>query len=111
MCEIQTQVAKETAGTNIQVPNEISANLAEIFLKLMRQAVREEIRILNEDLREKDRLLTAQESAKMLAVSPEWLYRNANKLSFTRRLGPKVLRFSQRGIERWIASRASVIIR
>ena len=49
----------KTADQEDQVPNEISANLAEIFLKLMRQAVREEIRILNEDLREKDRLLTA----------------------------------------------------
>ena len=95
----------------MQVPNEISANLGELFLKLMRQAVREEIRTLIQDLREKDRLLTAQESAQMLAVSPEWLYRNANKLPFTHRLGPKVLRFSQRGIERWIATRASVINR
>ena len=95
----------------MQVPNEISANLGELFLKLTRQAVREEIRTLIQDLCEKDRLLTAQESAKMLAVSPEWLYRNANKLPFTRRLGPKVLRFPQRGIERWIATRATVINR
>ena len=91
----------------MQVPNEIPVNLGELFLKLMRQAVREEIRTLIEDHREKDRLLTAQESAKMLAVSPEWLYRNAKKLPFTRRLGPKMLRFSQLGIEKWITTWAT----
>ena len=89
----------------MQESNKITTNLEETFLEMMRQAVREEIRILSLDLREKDRLLTAQEAAKILSVSPDWLYRNTRKLPFTRRLGPKMLRFSRLGIEKWIGTR------
>lgn len=88
----------------MQEQSHIAANLGEAFLEMMRQAVREELRTLIQDLREKDRLLTAQEGAEMLAVSPDWLYHNARKLPFTRRLGPKMLRFSQLGIEKWIGA-------
>ena len=50
------------------VPNEVAVNLERLFLELMRQAVRREIRTLIQDPREKDRLLTAQEGARMLSV-------------------------------------------
>ena len=49
-----------------------------------------------------DRLLGIEEASKVLQVSPDWLYRNSRKLPFTRRLGPKALRFSYRGIQTWI---------
>jgi len=52
-----------------------------------------------------DRLLDVNETAKKLSVSTDWLYRNSNKLPFTRRLGPRKLRFSDRGIEKYIKSR------
>ena len=52
-----------------------------------------------------DRLLDAKEAAKVLSMSEDWLYRNAKKLPFTRKLGPKVLRFSQKGIDKWIETR------
>jgi predicted DNA-binding transcriptional regulator AlpA len=91
----------------MEITNQNALTLGETFLELMRQAVREEIRTLIEDLREKDRLLTAQEAARMLAVSPDWLYRNAKRLPFTHQLAPKMLRFSRRGIEKWIATRGS----
>ena len=41
----------------------------------------------------------------MLSVSPDWLYRKARKLPFSRKLGPKMLRFSHLGIEKWIATK------
>lgn len=50
-----------------------------------------------------DRLLTAEEAAPILGVSPRWLYRHADKLPYTRRLSPKVLRFSEAGIHHHIA--------
>ena len=90
----------------MQESNEIATTLGETFLVIMRQAVRDEIRILIWDLREKDRLLTAQEAAQILSVSPDWFYRNARKLPFTRRLGPRMLRFSHLGIEKWIGTRS-----
>ena len=52
-----------------------------------------------------DRLLDVNKTAKKLSVSTDWLYRNSNKLPFTRRLGPRKLRFSDQGIEKYIKSR------
>jgi len=52
-----------------------------------------------------DHLLDAEEAAKTLAVSPDWLYRHASKLPFTRKLAPKMLRFSYQGIQKYLATR------
>ncbi len=54
-----------------------------------------------------DRLLMAEEAAQTLAVSPDWLYRHANRLPFTRKLGPRMLRFSEQGIQKYLATRKS----
>ncbi len=53
---------------------------------------------------EPDRLLTADEAAQRLALSPDTVYRKASRLPFTVRLGHQV-RFSAAGIERFIRSR------
>src|SRR5437879_10181756 len=50
-----------------------------------------------------DRLLTVREAAKRLGVSKRYVYGHADEYPFTRRLGPKTLRFSERGLERWLA--------
>jgi len=52
-----------------------------------------------------DRLLGAKEASALLAMSEDWLYRNAHKLSFTRKLGRKVVRFSYQGIQKYLATR------
>ena len=52
-----------------------------------------------------EQLLTAKEAAPLLACSVDWLYRNAKKLTFAKKLGPKNLRFSKSGLEKWLASR------
>ena len=49
-----------------------------------------------------DRLLEPAEAAKILAVSEEYLYRRARKLPFTRKLGPRLLRFSYQGLLKWM---------
>ena len=87
-------------------PNNVLGLLGEAFLRAIREAVREEIQsFICRDEKESDRLLTAEEAARMLSVSPDWLYRNVRKLPFSRKLGPKMLRFSKLGIEKWIAVR------
>ena len=48
-----------------------------------------------------DELLPIEEAARRLAVSEDYLYRHKDELSFTRRMGRKVL-FSSIGIERYI---------
>lgn len=52
-----------------------------------------------------DAFLTAPEAAKILGMSLDWLYRNANDLPFTRRVGPRTLKFSKNGIRRYLATR------
>ena len=52
-----------------------------------------------------DHLLTAEDAAGVLSVSPDWLYRNAKKLPFTRKLGEKMLRFSSQGMQKWLNTR------
>ena len=52
-----------------------------------------------------DDLLTIDEAAARLRVSPRWLYRHAKTLPFSRKLSRKVLRFSRVGLARWLATR------
>ncbi|HEY6293324.1 MAG TPA: helix-turn-helix domain-containing protein [Terriglobia bacterium] len=52
-----------------------------------------------------DHLLTIEEAATKLRSSKDWLYRHAATLPFTIRRG-RSLRFSDQGIEKWIAQRA-----
>lgn len=53
-----------------------------------------------------DRLLDVEAAAQKLGTSPDWLYRHASKLPFVLRIGKKQLRFSDAGIDRYIADRA-----
>lgn len=55
--------------------------------------------------RTEDDLLTVEEAAATLRVSPRWLYRHAKTLPFSRKLSRKVLRFSRAGIARWLATK------
>lgn len=48
-----------------------------------------------------DELIDVAEAARRLGVSPEYLYRNHNRLPFTRHAGRKLL-FSSKGIEHFI---------
>jgi len=49
-----------------------------------------------------DRLLTIDEAAEILCTSADWLYRHWKKLPFAVQLSPRQLRFSAKGIERYI---------
>ncbi len=51
-----------------------------------------------------DRLLDVHEAAERLGTSTDYLYRHSSKLPFTIRIGSR-LRFSARGIERFIRTR------
>ena len=72
---------------------------------LLRRIIREEIGSLKADVNTEDRLLDAEEAAKFLSVSEDWLYRHAKKLPFAKKLGPKMLRFSAIGIQKYLATR------
>jgi predicted DNA-binding transcriptional regulator AlpA len=52
-----------------------------------------------------ERLLDLEEAAELLSVSTDWLYHNAKKLPFTRKIGPRILRFSYQGMLRSMESK------
>lgn len=52
-----------------------------------------------------DNLLNVKQAAARLSVTEDWLYRHAQRLPFTVRLGPGQVRFSAAGIERFIRTR------
>ena len=72
---------------------------------LLRRIIREEIGSIRAGATAEDRLLEADDAAKLLSVSEDWLYRHAKKLPFTRKLGPKMLRFSAIGIQKYLSTR------
>jgi hypothetical protein len=54
-----------------------------------------------------DRLLTADETAERLRVKPKWLYDHFDQLPFGKRLADRTLRFSERGLNRWLERKVS----
>ncbi len=52
-----------------------------------------------------DRLISVTEAARRLSVTERWLYEHADELPFTRRVGPRLVRFSESGVEKWIKQR------
>jgi len=80
---------------------------AEAFRTELREIIREAVQeaIGQNGNHEGDRLLDAEEASKMLCVSEDWLYRHASRLPFTRKLGPKMLRFSYLGIQKYLVTR------
>jgi len=81
--------------------------LVTLTVAQLREIVREEIEAVRNTQKEADRLLTVEEAAGMLSVSPDYLYRHATKFPFTRKVGPKMLRFSRQGIIKWTDTRKS----
>ncbi len=87
--------------------NEAGKVLGDAFLEGIRQIVREEFQTLvgQNGQQAGDRLLDVDEASKVLCVDEGWLYRHHKKLPFTRKLGPKMLRFSYQGIQKYLATR------
>ena len=84
-----------------QLVTSLDEALAAIIKKTVKEALAEALKQKPEE----DRLLDAEEAAKLLCVSEDWLYRHAKKLPFSRKLGPKLLRFSHLGITKYLASK------
>ncbi|MGN6731689.1 MAG: helix-turn-helix transcriptional regulator [Candidatus Binatia bacterium] len=89
-----------------EIKAEASENVLENALSdLVRQAIRVEIQEIIKFIRQQDRLLTIDEVAQQLSVSKDWVYRHGKKLTFTKKLGPKMVRFSETGLQKWLKER------
>ena len=80
-------------------------NPFEPLIEAIVESVVKKLATSNEHPEPEERLLSAEQAAQMMGVSPDWLYRQAKKLPFTRKLGPKMLRFSYLGMLKWLATR------
>ena len=78
--------------------NEMTTNPCDPLVDAIAEAVARKLAARNGPPQAEDRLLSAEEAVAMLSVSVDWLYRHAKKLPFTRKLGPKMVRFSTQGI-------------
>ena len=82
------------------------AQLSTLHLSLLSRLIKVRRQPLQvEATPDNDRLLSVDEAAELLKVTPQWLYRHARSLPFSRRLSRKALRFSEAGLRRWAASR------
>ena len=84
-----------------KAPTLLSDPLRAEIKELVLEAVRE---VMNGN-QGGDKLLTAEKAAEILSVSPDWLYRHGSRLPFTRKLAPRVLRFSSQGIQKYLSTR------
>ena len=90
-------------------PQQIPAFLGALTALLGRAAVRlalDSSQSVSDAQRGSEALLTIDEVAKRTGMSKDWLYRNARRLPFARRIGRRTLRFSESALERWMANRA-----
>jgi predicted DNA-binding transcriptional regulator AlpA len=71
----------------------------------LRELIKAEVQAARTAQLEADRLLDVKEAAKMVSMSEDWLYRHAKHLPFTRKVGRKMLRFSEQGLVKWLAMR------
>jgi len=89
-------------------PSQDSTPAYTLTVEQLRELIRDEIKSAKSIEPDTDRLLNADEAARLLSVSEDWLYRHAKRLPFTRKLGPKMLRFSYQGILKYLATRQVV---
>lgn len=84
------------------------AQLAALQTALAARLMQERPKPGDKEYEEPDVLLTIEEAAATLRVSPKWLYNRSRTLPFVRRVGARQgLRFSQRALQAWIARRRS----
>ena len=57
------------------------------------------------DIRPLGKLIDANAAARLLGTNVRWLYDRADELPFTRRLGPRTLRFDEAALRRWLDTR------
>ncbi len=79
--------------------------LAGVLRPIVVEAV--ETALNNQRKDEDERLLTIGETVAVMSVSKDWLYAHGEKHGLRRKLGPKLVRYSWKAIQKFIATRGS----
>jgi excisionase family DNA binding protein len=82
----------------------IMVTLKDALEPWLREIIRSELQALGRPPPEADELLTVEQAASLLGVTPRWLYKHKAQLPH-RQLSRKALRFSKAGLQRWLAAR------
>jgi len=101
-------VPKGTPAWSLPAPDAVDALRPDQLPVVVAHLAALELRIaarLADELSTSEDLVTAAEAARLLGMSLDWVYRNAKDLPFTRRVGPRTLKFSNAGIRRYLATR------
>ena len=85
-----------------KTPNIFSDPFRSELEEIVERAIK---KALNGNGHQEDRLLDAKEAAQILCVGEDWLYHHHKRLPFTRKLAPRVLRFSRQGIQKYLTTR------
>ena len=79
--------------------------LREELFQLVKEALREELDAPTEHKEpDSDGLMDIKQAAAFLHVTPSWLYKNAPRLPFRRKVGGS-LRFDMRAMKNWLATK------
>ncbi len=93
------QVTREEAGA-------LLAKLGTLQAALLTVMSRPSVAVHREAERPSEgRMLDVDEAAALLGVSRRWLYRHSKTLPFTRPISRKIVRYSETGIRKWLATR------
>ncbi len=93
---LQNRIA-DAEVTNASAPVADTLRLVEAELRQLSNGKPER---KGEDL---DTLLNAKHVAQIMNVQVRWVYDHADQFPFTRRAGPRTLRFSRRGLDKYMA--------
>jgi predicted DNA-binding transcriptional regulator AlpA len=72
----------------------------------LRQLVRQEVQAVSGGgALQTDEWVDIETAAKLMGVSPEWIYHNRKTLPFASKIGRRLLRFSRVGLQQWMESK------
>ncbi len=87
----------DAEATNATAPVADTLRLVEVELRQLSSGKPEH------KAEDQETLLKAEDVAQIMNVQVRWVYDHADQFPFTRRAGPRTLRFSRRGLEKYLA--------
>ena len=95
----------ELEQTSSEALPEVCGELEKLRSRLWIRMLHSKPKVEQAQARVADKMLTAQEAARILGTTPTFLYKNSKKLPFARKFSRKCLRFSENGLRKWMESR------
>lgn len=107
MTDLRERIAQECERVATLTPSEAASALFELgaLRAALTARARDELQQATATQPDPERLLNPAQAAERLGVTLRWLYRNAKRLPFTRKLTGRTLRFHEQGLAKYIRDR------